>query len=383
MRNGLALLLSILVAACATTPVPPPASNLFSDQSFRAPSERISAAGVFAFSDEMRSYLTTEVARQIRSKGLQQGLFEALYIKGQLRLEYDSTMTRNAAQAFAARTGNCLSLVIMTSAFAKEMGLPVRYQRALMEDTVGRSDDLHFFIGHVNLTLGKMPFETRFGRNDPDPLTIDFLSPEELRGLRTQPLEEETIVAMYMNNRAAELFAQGQLDDAYWWARAAIVQDPRFSSSYNTLGLVYRRHGDLAQAARVFTYGLEREPENTHVMANLAAVLFEQGKTAEASALTQKLAQIEPNPAFSYFTRGLAAMRVGDFKAAKDLFAKEVERAPYYHEFHFWLAAAMFGRGEVEQARKEMTLAFSYSTTRNEQDLYAAKLARLKSARPN
>jgi hypothetical protein len=46
---------------------------------------------------------------------------------------------------------------------------------------------------------------------------------------------------MYLNNRAAERYTLGLIDDAYWWARAAIIQDPRFLSSYNTLGIIYQR----------------------------------------------------------------------------------------------------------------------------------------------
>jgi hypothetical protein len=41
-------------------------------------------------------------------------------------------------------------------------------------------------------------------------------------------------------------------------------------------------------------------------------------------------------------------MRDGNVKAAKELFEKEVDRAAYYHEFHFWLALAYVRLGEVE-----------------------------------
>ena len=51
-------------------------------------------------------------------------------------------MTRNAAEAFDARSGNCLSLVIMTAAFAKELGLPVRYQNVFVDEAWSRSGDL-------------------------------------------------------------------------------------------------------------------------------------------------------------------------------------------------------------------------------------------------
>ena len=118
-------------------------------------------------------------------------------------------------------------------------------------------------------------------------------------------------------------------------------------------------------------------------MSNLVAVLKEQGRGGEAQVLSAKLAALEPNPAFSYFDEGLVAVRTGNYKAAKELFTKEVERAPSYHEFHFWLAVAHLGLGEVDLARKQLILAKDTSTTRNDQNLYAAKLARLKSYNSN
>ena len=35
----------------------------------------------------------------------------------------------------------------MTAAFAKDMGLPVTYQSAFLDESWGRSGDIHFFIG--------------------------------------------------------------------------------------------------------------------------------------------------------------------------------------------------------------------------------------------
>jgi len=74
-------------------------------------------------------------------------------------------------------------------------------------------------------------------------------------------------------------------------------------------------------------------------------------------------------------------MQSRDYNAAKDLFAKEVDRAPYFHEFHFWLAAACLGLGETERARKELTIAMEISSTRKDQAMYAAKLARINAYR--
>ena len=151
-------------------------------------------------------------------------------------------------------------------------------------------------------------------------------------------------------------------------------------SAYNTLGVIYRRHGNPAEAEKVprVCAGTRAAEHARHV--EYGRALNDQGKVAEAETLG-KLEQIEPNPVFSYFERGMKAMREGNYKAARDLFAKEVDRAPYYHEFHFWLAAAYLGLGKIDQARKELALAMEYSTTRKDHDLYSAKLDRIKATK--
>ena len=369
----------LLLAACATTPVTQVPERLFNDRLFLAPTERISAEDVFAPSAAMQRYLATEIAAQTRIKGRRQGLFDALYAKDELRLDYDSARTLNAAQAFATGSGNCLSLVIMTAAFAKQLALPVRYQSAYLDETWSRDGDIYFFSGHVNISLGKRMLDPDFELyNGTDWWTIDFRSPYEIRGLRSRDIGEQTVVAMYMNNRAAEALARRLLVDGSAWARAAITQDPQFLSSYNTLGAIYQRHGNLDEAEHVLTFALERDPTNTHVMSNLATVLNDLGRVEEARVLIDKLDRMDPNPPFAFFARGLQAMRERNFAAARDLFAKEVERAPYYHEFHFWLAAAYVGLGRGEEARRELEQAIETSTTRNDRDHYAAALERIK-----
>jgi len=382
MNRCALLLLSLLLASCAVVPPAPVprAEHLLADQRFAAASEPVNADDVFALSPAMKKYLATDIAAQVRSKGRAQALVDALYRKGDLKLEYDAALTRNAAQAFDARSGNCLSLVIMTAAFAKELGLAIEYRDVFTEETWGRSDDLFYSIGHVNLSLLRPKVDPGFARNEGERMTIDFLPPRDLRGLRTRVVGEDTIVAMYMNNRAVEAFARGQVDDAYWWARGAVWRDPQFLSAYNTLGVIYQRHGDLLLAEKTLRYVLDAEPENTRAMSNLVAVLNEQNRVAEAGTLKRKLEQLEPNPPFSYFNRGVAAMRDGNVKAAKELFEKEVDRAAYYHEFHFWLALAYVRLGEVEPARKHLTMAMENSTTRKDHDLYAAKLDRIRFA---
>jgi len=368
MKVALLLLLSLALGACAMAPVAPH-EDLFQDSAFAPPSEPVDVKAIFTLSPEMRQFLDTYILPSVTSNGPREGLVDALEKKGELKLEYDAEMTRNAAQAFAARSGNCLSLVLMTAAFAKALDLTVHYQEVLVEETWGRDGHTLFSIGHVNVTL------IAYFSRGPGQTVIDFLPPRDVRKQRTRLLGEQTVVAMYLNNRAVESLVRGRIDNAYWFAREAVVQDPSFMNAYNTLGAIYKRRAMAEKAEKVFEYVLTREPRNVNVMSNLVATLNDQGRIAEANSWAEIMKRRDPNPPFSFFNRGLEAMNDGDYVRARELFAKEVDRAGYYHEFHYWLARAYVGLGDYPQARKHLQIAMDNSTTRRDHDVYAAKFA--------
>jgi Flp pilus assembly protein TadD len=151
------------------------------------------------------------------------------------------------------------------------------------------------------------------------------------------------------------------------------------SVAYNTLGVVYQKHGDMAQAERVYRAALERDPDSLVVMQNLVPVLAANGKPAESAVLAARVARLDPNPPFRFFNEGMQAFDKGDYAKAKGLFEREAERAPYNDEFHFWLALACLRLGEQPRARAELALALDTSTRRDARELYSAKLLHLRS----
>ncbi|MET0520271.1 MAG: hypothetical protein ABW005_15725 [Burkholderiaceae bacterium] len=374
-----ATVLLLLLQGCASAP-PAPAS-LFRDGAFKPGTENISAEAVFSVSPAMRQYLKKDIAGKLRVEGSREGLLDALYTKGLLQLEYDATLTRNASEAFDSRSGNCLALAIMTGAFAKELGLPIRFQRVFVEDSWSRNGDLYFVSGHVNVSLGRQTKDMSNLVGMADYTTIDFL-PRSLAGRqRVQNVSEQTILAMFMNNRAAENLNQGRIDQAYWWARAALEQDPRFLASLVTLGVIYRRHGDPDAAEQVARYVLAQEPANVHALSNLLRLVQAQGRQAEAQALAARLAELQPIRPYHFFDLGVEAMKKADYQTARTMFSKEIERDAYDHEFHFWLALANYGLGDWSNASKQIAFAMEYSTTKRDRSIYAAKLDWLNARR--
>ena len=372
------ILLCLVFAACSPVRIEPPPPQLFADALFAPPAQRIDATEVFALNDEMKRYLQREIVERLPRREWRQGLFDALYQRGGLKLEYDSATTRNALQTFRARRGNCLSLVIMTGALARELGLSVHFRSVVVDEAWSRRGDLQILSGHVNLGLGEAtPFKRRRW-SQIDRMTIDFLPPEEIKKLNWRELDERTIVAMYMNNRAAESLEKGSVDDAYWWVREAINQDPGFLAALNTLGVVYLRHGNPKLAVEAFRSVLKRDRDQVLAMANLAAVLGKRGENAEAARLNARLRELQPQTPFVFLDQGIQAMRRGDFRAARELFQREAERDADSPEVRFWLAMAAVGLGEIEPASQHLEHAVEHSTTLADRRRYTAKLERLR-----
>ena len=379
MKTIAILLWLSLLAGCAS--VQPPAAPLppFADARFARPAEPVGAEDLFALSPPMRSYLSSQsFTRHLRQSGQRRGLVDALYSKTDLKLEYESSKTRTAAETFADRSGNCLSLVIMTAAFARELGMPVRFRSVEADSTWSRTAGLYLGSAHVNISIGSRPESGVRTSDQEDMLVVDFIPQEEAARLRARELDEDDIVALYLNNRAAEMLVQDRVDDAYWWARAAVDKRPGMVAALNTLAVIYDRHGDRALAEQTYRTALEREPENVMVMRNLQPVLATLGKHLEAEALTRRIAGIEPFPPYHHFDQGMLALRAGDYDKARGLFEREVRRAPYNDEFRFWLGVAHLRLGDVKHAREQIARAVDNSTRQDMRQLYSAKLAQLR-----
>ncbi|HEY1128544.1 MAG TPA: transglutaminase domain-containing protein, partial [Roseateles sp.] len=370
------------LTGCAVEPKEVPSTDVFVDTAFRPPSVHIDPQEALAMSPAMLRFAETEMAKEIRHKGQRDGLIDALYTRGRLQLDYDAETTRTAAEAFDAKRGNCMSLVLMTAAFARHLGMPVRFNSVYLEESWTRANGIFFVAGHVNISLARqLTAPSLFVYGDPELLTIDFLPPEQMRHNRSRAVEESTILAMFLNNKAAEALTVGQIDDAYWWARAAIMTDSRWLAAYNTLAVLYRRKGLLDRAESTLRLVLQREPANTQAMSNLVLVLSDTGRREEAQVYANQLAQLQPVAPYKFFDEGVAAMRAGEFAAARQLFRKEVARAAYVPEFHFWLGLANYGMGDLAGARGEIAKAMENSATVKDRQLYGAKLAWLNDMR--
>jgi Tfp pilus assembly protein PilF len=362
------LVCGLALGGCATQgPVQsaPRSPTWLDDAAFADKRFEVDVAAVAALSPAMRAYLQSSIAPH-RDVDPARALLDALYETGGLRIAYDGSTTRTAAETFAARRGDCLSLALMTAAFARELGMEVRFQRVLVRDVVIADGDLVRVIGHVNVSLGsRLPGALQLWT------TIDFLPSEDARQLRFEPISMHRVEAMHFNNKAAEMLADGQIGKAYWWARASVTSDPSFPSAYITLGAIWDR-ADRRQLARL-AYGraLELDPGNPNVTKNLA-LMDSRDLRLTVSAATTGLERTM-----------LSQLKAGEFENVRQR-ALQALQSGGVAELHLILAAAYSGLGEAAKAAEEL-LAYRDSGVADhpQQTALDAKIAALRAMSPS
>lgn len=351
---------------------------MFDDARFKSASLRTDRAQIFELSPAMRSFLQRDMAAFLRLHGPRRGLFLALRDRGYLQLDYDASVTRTAAEAFEARAGNCLSLVVMTAAFAHELDIKVGYQSVQVDEIWSRSANFVLLSGHVNLTLAPGMREMGNSYQRGGTMAIDFIPIDEDARLRAQSLSEDTIVAMFMNNRAVERMEQGDHTNAYHLLKSAIQAEPGYLNAYNTLAVLYRRLGADALAERNLRHVLRHDPRNAQALANLKLVLRALGRHTELAEVEAELQRLQPRTPFADYERGLVAAQQGNWVTARRHFERELAQVPHFHELHFWLARTYYELGERELAAKHMKEAHEQAITREARQRYAYKLEVLK-----
>lgn len=376
----LVLVLVLGPMGCATYEAPAHARSQVWDDAAYGPTVPVpTAQDIFALTPAMKAFLEGPAQQHLRVRGPQRGLVEALFEKGRLRIEYDATRTRTAAETFDERAGNCLSLVVMTAALAHELGLAVRYQDMdthLWEHQSVATLDLR--IGHVNVLIGREALSPSARVAVGSWLMVDFLSQPGAVPDTGRPIDEARIVAMLLNNRAGEALVQGDLRSAYWHAKAAVAADDGFAHAWNTLGIVHSRHGDQARAELALRLALQRNSAHDAAMGNLAGVLRQQGRIDEAELWARREQQFLPDHPMALLAAGLKLLDAGDAHRARRMLERALSVSGGSHEIHFALARAFAALGDAPAAARQLELAREAGQTPQMRSRYAAKLDRLR-----
>lgn len=286
------------------------------------------------------------------------------FIFGRLGLSYALTPTRNAAQTFAAREGNCLSFVNLFIGLAREQRLNPFYVEVTDFQRWNYREGLVVSQGHIVAGLyekGELK-------------TYDFLPYRPKSYKKFRPIDDLTAAAHFYNNLGAEALMAGDLERAERLVRVAAGIAPGFVKAINNLGVLLARRGDAEQAVAVYRRGLELEPENAGLLTNMARAYQQLGRHEEAIELLARVDSVRDGNPFLLVYRGELALSEGRTAEALEYMARALRLDTEVPEVHVGLVKVYVALGDLERARHHLARALRLDATHEEARRFARML---------
>lgn len=371
----------ILQTACQTTPATTSAVEVFATTAAPTVNPGLLKLGPPA----TREALFDLTAAQ-RELFLDAYHYELAHLRPHLRLaHYLQHLTANynyrertltASEAFAGIPGNCISLVVLTTALAQLVDLDIDYQRLATEPIFDKQEGLVLVSDHLR-TRVFAPSKNN-PRNRRPYVIIDYFPAQGSRD--AEYIDLSTLLAMYYSNRAAESILDGQLTAAAQFAEFALEHVPTYANAYNLLAILHRRIQDDTSAEAFFRFALQHRPDELNVLNNYHLLLTEQDRTEEASIISQRIAELNDTNPYQLIALADFAFQHGDYRNALHYYQQAAAIAPYLHEAYLHQAVVLQRMGLNRQAAAKIEEGLVQAQLSATEAHYKRRLSAFKSS---
>ena len=343
--KGLVLAAVLVLAACAALPpwnvTPPPLR-------YAGPEVQVDDVDVLAVSPAMREFLERYVLEYPSAQTRLELLTLAITSSGVLNFKYDDSLTLTAAEAFEARSGNCLGFANMMVALARAAGLDAHYQEVFIRpEWSDYEDDTVLLFNHVNVVIETQRMSWVV---DVSGVTI---RPTERRRI----IEDRYAKALYLNNIAVESLLVNDLPTAYAYMRKSIESDATATDPWVNLGVLYGRNDQLDDAAFAFNRALAIDGEEHSAMSNLYEVYVEQGKLDLAEQIEARVERYRRNNPYYLLKLSDQALANRQYRESIDLLKSAIKKKDDDYKLHFALAKTQYLSGELAAAQESLSRA--------------------------
>jgi len=281
--------------------------------------------------------------------------------------------TYNADLASTEQAGNCLSLAILTKAYASLVGLKVEFRKVNSAPLYSRKNGVMTISSHVQTHIHAPPqtdkdkFSFSFSK-----VIIDYFpSPGGVLG---DVVSDDDFVSMYYQNLAVKALMVDDLDMAYSLLAAAMQLSPNNIETLNTLAVVHKKFGKFNVAESIYKHVLEHTKGSVSILINYVIMLKESNRNADAAEYEDMYMEIEDDNPYRWHDLANQAYGKENYSKALYLYKKSADMAPYLHESFFGQAKSYFQLGNKSEASKAMQKASELAYTKLDEKLYFAKL---------
>jgi len=172
--------------------------------------------------------------------------------------------------------------------------------------------------------------------------------------------------ARQLLQRAAALYARGNLSGAEGLCRQLLQLESRHADALHILGLVAWRRGDRQQATDEIKEAIASDPTRPQPHNSLGVLLKEAGDLAGAEAAFRTAIGLQANYSEAITNLGNILCEAGKLAEAEAMHRRVVELAPEYAEGHNNLATALAKQERWDEAVEECRLAVEREPAKSE-----------------
>lgn len=299
------------------------------------------------------------------------------YIERSLRNFSYHGDTLTAQQTIELAHGNCISLAILTQAYANLIDLETGFQEMTSEPVFAKEGNLVFIANHFRTKLYR-PFIEETGKITaikPGVLVDYFPS----RGsFYVGSANYDDLIAKYYSNLAAEALLDNDYNQVYSLLIKANQYTPNDAELFNLAAILHRRVNDQITSQKIYQTALDQQLQSLNLLSNYKVLAEDIGNEMLVEQLNSLLNTQEKGP-FELIALGETEALSGRLMNAKRHINEAMEKTPYLAEPYVALAKIRYQQGNLNDAQKLLNQAMKLERDQQQRNVYAAKLAFIES----
>lgn len=308
------------------------------------------AVELLAVDEAMADFLEQNIDPGLRGWDLVARLQELLFSPQFLNVQYDDSANLTAAETFAQRRANCLSLVNLYIAMARHQGLHARYQTAQIRPQWDRRGELLVLSEHIN-ALGSLGAGNQY--------IVDFTPDVQLQQQTAEVISDQQALALYFNNIAVNHLINDRIDEALMWFRYALETDPELAIAWNNMGSAWNKAGDDELAEYSYMKAAWVDKNNPTALNNLARFYAVRGNDEEAARYRRAVQRYNNRNPYFHYVMGNIAFSEQDYDQAHKHYQRAIQRNRLEPDFYLALGLTYreMGQDAEYQEARELSVA--------------------------
>ena len=285
--------------------------------------------------------------------------------------------TLTAEQTIELAHGNCISLAILTQAYANLIDLETGFQEMTSEPVFAKEGNVVFIANHFRTKLYR-PFIEEAGQItaiQPGVL-IDYFPSRGSFYVGSATYDD--LIAKYYSNLAADALLENDYNQVYSLLIKANQYTPNDVELFNLAAILHRRVDDKITSQKIYQTALDQQLQSLNLLSNYKVLAEDIGNEMLVEQLSSLLTAQEKDP-YELIALGESEALSGRLMNAKRHINKAMEKAPYLAEPYVALAKIRYQQGNLNDAHKLLKQAMKLERDQLQRNVYAAKLAAIES----